>query len=134
MQIKVVKTNQGKTQKGKDKTGLYDGTKWYNILGAHNLEGKTVDLEEGEIKGWYKLGKVYEASSQNGGPSTERMNQFRALDMAQFYWTSLSDPSIVPAMPEETKQSIICSLIIASTRRDSILRYEEPEEEPEPFE
>lgn len=131
IKIQVQKTNRGKTQKGKDKTGLYDGKDWYNILGLHDdLEGKTVDLEEGGFKGWYNLAKVYEQSSQNGH-DVEEMNQFRATDMLQYYWGVVN--SLVPPPSEESKAAIVNTLMIASTKakKDSILRYVDAPDEPE---
>src|ERR1043166_4437323 len=66
IQIKVERANVGKTQKGKDKTGLYDGKQWYNIMGVHDLQGKTVKLESTAFPNFYNLKSTLQGSADTG--------------------------------------------------------------------
>lgn len=70
VEVKVQGVNHGKTQKGKDKTQLFDGKNWFNLLGkVEGLEGKTVNLKPTGFRDWYELAFIADEKSETGNGS-----------------------------------------------------------------
>lgn len=56
LEIKVQRVSEGQTQKGKPKTGLYDGKQWVNVFGHFGAKaGDTVIVKPSGITNWYEF-------------------------------------------------------------------------------
>jgi len=82
MSFEVVarRVSRGTSLKGKPKTGIYDGQKWWNVFGHGNIQaGETAVLKPSGIANWYEFefaaeqvsGKQY-GSSQNGAQQANK--------------------------------------------------------------
>lgn len=133
MQVKVDAVGPEKTSQYGQYFGIKCGDVWYNVQGPkQDIKGKTFEAtvkDNGKFK-WAKLIKPIESeqSASNGSGKKSHLNQFIMAQAFDFWWEKVK----ALELNDESKASVLCSLLIATTNEKSKLEYELPDDDVPP--